>query len=162
VLQPELAAHGTRSRGTKKRLVQFDSKNPETPTWGPSHSSRTVPSPGLVGWREFWSEIEQCGQVGWPQLIRLPTWIAQTQDSYPRWRVVEMLREAAAIFSTQRGNDEQLVTLEPDADGNYQIPRARADNIGLTDEDRVGADRTDEIADHRQIVFLDAKALKLL
>jgi hypothetical protein len=73
-----------------------------------------------------------------------------------------MLREAAAIFSTQRGNDEQLVTLEPDADGNYQIPRARADNIGLTDEDRVGADRTDEIADHRQIVFLDAKALKLL
>jgi len=138
VLQPELAAHGSKNRGTKKRLVQIDSKNLEIPTWGPSISSRAAPSPGLIGWREFWSE-----------------------HFYTRRQVVEMTREAAAIFSAQPGNSEQFVTLEPDAEGNYQIPRARADNIGITDDDRADEDRTGEIGDHRQVVFLDARALKL-
>lgn len=154
VLQPELMTHGSRSRGSKTRLVRFDSKSPTTPTWGPGPSPRADPSPGPVGWREFWSELEQCGHPEWPQLIRLPTRIVQAKGPYQPGQVIGMLREAANMLATQWDNDEPLVTLEPDADGNYQITPPPDDNLGVSDEDR-----TDEIDDHRQIVFLDARAL---
>ena len=153
VLQPELAAHNRRKRGTRERLVQFDSTKPMNPTWGPSHSARPDPK-GLIGWLDFWSEFEQCGRVEWPQLIRLPTRIVRSRVSLPRSQVVGMLREAADMLSTQWDNNEPLVTLEPDADGNYQITPDADDNLGEPDEDR-----PDEINDHRQIVFLDARAL---
>jgi hypothetical protein len=65
-----------------------------------------------------------------------------------------MLREAADMLASQWDNDEPLVTLEPAADGNYQITPAPPDNLGGS-----GEDRTDEIDDHRQIIFLDARAL---
>ena len=64
-----------------------------------------------------------------------------------------MLQEAADMLATQWDNNEPLVTLEPDADGNYQITPDAVDYLG-PDEDR-----TDEIGDHRQIVLLDARAL---
>jgi hypothetical protein len=65
-----------------------------------------------------------------------------------------MLAEAARMLATQWDNQEPLVTLETDADGNYQIAPDRDDNLGGSEEDR-----TDEIDDHRQVVFLDARAL---
>jgi hypothetical protein len=64
-----------------------------------------------------------------------------------------MLQEAANMVA-QWDNNEPLVTLEPDADGNYRITADTGDTLGEPDEDR-----SDEIGDHRQIVFLDARAL---
>lgn len=153
LLRPELTAHGSRSRGTRTRLVRFDSRHPTTPTWGPGPSARADPSPGPVGWREFWSELEQCGRAGWPQLIRLPAQVIQTRGPYRRGQVMELLRIAADMLA-QWDNNESLITLMPDADGNYQITPAPGDDLGQSDEDRTG-----ETSDHRQLVFLDAGAL---
>jgi hypothetical protein len=59
------------------------------------------------------------------------------------------------MLATGWDNDQPLVTLEPDADGSYQIALAHnEDNLGASDEDR-----TDEIGDNRLSVFLDARAL---
>jgi hypothetical protein len=66
-----------------------------------------------------------------------------------------MLREAADLLTTRWDNEQPLVTLEPDANGNYQIAAASDDdNPDASDEDR-----TDEIDDNRLSVFLDARAL---
>jgi hypothetical protein len=46
------------------------------------------------------------------------------------------------------------VTLEPNADGSYQITPDVGADLGEPDEERY-----DEIADNRQIVFVDAGAL---
>jgi hypothetical protein len=56
--------------------------------------------------------------------------------------------------ATDQWDDESLVTLEPDGDGNYQIVRASVDDVNGSPDDQ-----TDQIGDHRQVVFLDAAAL---
>ena len=148
VLLPELTAHNSRRRGPRERLVQFDSTKPTNPIWGPRHSARADPK-GLIGWLDFWSELEQCGRVEWPQLIRLPARIVQPRVTLPRLQVAGMLREAADMLATQWDINEPLVTLEPDADGNYQITADADDNLGAPAEDRA-----DEIGDNQQIIFL--------
>jgi hypothetical protein len=147
VLHKELTAHGSPKRGKRERLVRFDlSKSVGTViTWG----SGVIP-PGLIGWREFWSELDQCGRDGWPQLIRLPARIIPAQGPYLGSQVVEMLREAR----TGLWDDQETVTLEPDENGNYQIATAPDDNPGGPPDDQ-----TDQVGDHRQVVFLDARAL---
>jgi hypothetical protein len=152
VLQPELTAHNCRTRGTRERLVEFDSTKPMHPTWGPKHSARAAPK-GLIDWLDFWSEFEQCGRVDWPQLIRLPARIVQKRVPLPRLQVAAMLQEAAEMLA-QWDSNEPLVTLEPDADGSYQITPDVSANLGEPAEERF-----DEIADNRQIVFVDAGAL---
>lgn len=156
VLDQELAAHGTRKRGPKKPLVRFDVSNSGTKaTWGP----RAVPSPGPVDWREFWSTFDECGRRGWSQLIRLPARVTKARSPYQPQQVAGLLRNAADMLATERDNGEALVTLEPDADGNYQITQAPVDNLGTSDEDAADKDGTYEVDDHRQIVFVDARAL---
>jgi hypothetical protein len=66
-----------------------------------------------------------------------------------------MLQEAVLMLAQGQWDEaEPLVTLEPDEDGRYQVTPALADDVR-----RSPADETEEIGDHRQIVFLDAKAL---
>jgi hypothetical protein len=67
VLHKQLTAHGSRTRGKKERLVRFDLSHSmvKPPKWG---SGATPPQ--AIGWREFWTTREQCGDAGWPQLIR--------------------------------------------------------------------------------------------
>jgi hypothetical protein len=73
-----------------------------------------------------------------------------------------MLEQAANMFATgQRDDSEQLVTLEPDEDGNYQIMPDPLDELGEPQDRRAHADEADETADNRQIVFLDTRALLL-
>jgi hypothetical protein len=157
VLHHELAAHASKNRGEKGRLVRYDWNNrtpaglPST-TWGPSGSL----SPGVVGWREFWPELEQCGRLGWPQLIRLPARIVRARSPYRPLDIVGLLREAADMRLTDR--EEPLVTLEPDADGNYQIELSTAGNLSGSDDDENNVDGAED-SDHRQIVFLDARVL---
>jgi len=117
VLHKELAAHGSRERDTKKPLVRFDLNQ--------SHSDmglRAAADPPAIRWLDFWSTLDQCGEPGWPQLIRLPERITPAQGLYRPAQVAGMLRQAANMFATgQRDGTEQLVTLEPGEDGNYQI-----------------------------------------
>jgi hypothetical protein len=122
VLHKELAAHGSK-KPKKERLVRFDHSKPG-PVWG----SGTHPAP--VGWREFWPALEHCGRIGWPQLIRLPARLTRTRGPYPTSQVAEMLREAAEMPAGQGDTGEPLVTLEPDADGTFQVTLVPTDNAG--------------------------------
>ena len=154
VLHKDLTAHGSRRRGTKQRLVRFDlSHSTVTPviTWG----SGAAGFPPVVGWREFWRTLERCGRAGWPQLIRLPERIIPAQGLYLPSQVVGMLREAADMLAARQWDDEPLVTIEPDEDGNYQISPDHVDDL-----DGSHNDGTDEPGDNRQIVFLEARALR--
>jgi hypothetical protein len=128
VLRKELSAHGSRKRGTKERLVRFDlghSTVRPVVQWG----SGAV-SPQAIYWREFWTTLEQCGRVAWPQLIRLPARITQPRERYPRPQVIEKLRAAGVMLTERQWNEaEPLVTLEPDEDGNYQIAPVSRDRV---------------------------------
>ena len=117
VLHKELAAHGSRERDTKKPLVRFDLNQSHSDT-----GLRAAADPPAIRWLDFWSTLDQCGEPGWPQLIRLPERITPAQGLYRPAQVAGMLRQAANMFATgQRDGTEQLVTLEPGEDGNYQI-----------------------------------------
>jgi hypothetical protein len=159
VLHHDLVAHGTRSRGTKKRLVRFDlTHSTITPmiTWGSGAASPTA-----VSWREFWPTLEQCGRVGWPQLIRLPARITRVQRIYRPSHVTRLLQEAGNIYAAGQGdNREPLVTLEPDEDGNYRIaPAFGGDPRESRDDETDQASDGDGDGDNRLIVFLDARVL---
>jgi hypothetical protein len=153
VLRKELAAHGRRKRGTTERLVRFDLRRSTVRPvviWG----SGAVPPP-VVGWRGFWSELEECGRAGWPQLIRIPARFVRPGDVYLLSQVAGMLQEAAVMRAQGQWDEaEPLVTLEPDGDGNYQVAPALVDDVSGPP-----ADETEEIGDHRQLVFLDTEAL---
>jgi hypothetical protein len=173
VLRQELAAHGSADRDTRKRLVRFDLRNSTgspAVTWG---SSGVTASP--VGWRQFWSELEECGRPRWPQLIRLPERVARTRGPYLPSQVAWLLREAANTAADSRWDDEPFVTLVPDADGNFQIAAVPAADYGEPDQgrsdplaDSESSQRDDPSADedgageasqHRLVVFIEAQAL---
>jgi hypothetical protein len=116
VLRHELNVHGSRTRGSGKRLVRFDVKNPANTTWGDPASPAA--SPQEINWLDFWYELEQCGRDDWPQLIRLPALLAgQSPDNatrdpgaYTRAEVATMLRQVAD-FHPRRNRTVPLVTL---------------------------------------------------
>lgn len=153
VLCKELADHGSRDRGSTERLVRFDLKNSQV-TWGSGAAVR----PSVVRWLDFWAALEQCGEAGWPQLIQLPARIVRDKGPYLPSEAARMLRQAAAFDSREWGRE--LVRLEPDEDGNYQIAPAPVGHPGEPRADMTGDDGTDEVYDNRQIVFLDARALQ--
>jgi len=148
VLSQELKAHGSAKRGTKERLVRFDSKDPSKTAWGPA--GRRPSAPKTVSWLNFWNVLEECGRSGWPQLIRLPERATRAQGRYQPRQVATMLRE-----TVETRDYEPLVTLQPDADGNYQVTPDPVGDLGRSgEEEDVG-----EPGDNRQVVFLDARAL---
>jgi hypothetical protein len=152
VLHAELAVHGSAKRGTKKRLVRFDLRRSgarPVVTWG----SGTM-APATVGWRDFWPALEQCGRAGWPQLILLPAPLVPPSRRIPRARVMGMLRAAAAVIPDADWYGEDLVPLEPDEEGNFQVTRESRRQLGEP-EDRAG----DVEEDRRLLVFLDALTL---
>ena len=153
VLQHDLAAHGSRKRNTKRRLVRFDlSRSTAKPaiTWGSG-----VATPQTIDWLEFWPTLEQCGRDGWPQLIRLPERIMPPQGPYSRPQVEGLLRQAAYMLTTDEwDHNEPLVALEPAEDRNYQILRDAADVFGISPDDGTGRGN-----DNRLAIFLDAQAL---
>ncbi len=53
-----------------------------------------------------------------------------------------------------------MFTLEPDADGNYHVTQDPVGRVGGSDADGIDEeDGGDQASEHRQIVFLDARAL---
>jgi hypothetical protein len=98
VLQKELAAYGSATRRTKKRLVRFDVRKPKDKkdyaAWG--HSGKE-PAPEWMNWLDFWSVLDQCGRPGWPQLIRLPRWALRKTKISTSSELLAWLRESAGV-----------------------------------------------------------------
>jgi hypothetical protein len=162
VLRRELNAHGSRNRGRRSRLVQFDAKNHANTVWGDPASP--APSPSVINWLDFWYELDQCGRDDWPQLIRVPAFLLDRRhhdagtDSgiYTREEVAVMLREAANHPDPERTGDLPFVTLEPVEDGVYRIAEEFADEPAQPEPDDDVASIFD---DNRQVVFLDSRML---
>lgn len=178
VLRRELNAHGSRTRGSGKRLVRFDAKDPANTVWGDPASPAA--SPQVIKWLDFWYELEQCGRENWPQLIRLPApLVGRRRDDadrdpsvYTREEVAVMLRQAADFpsqevkapliirydedFPGQRYRTVPLVTLEPVEDGVYRITEEFSDEPGKQEPSDDAVSVPD---DNRQVVFLDSRTL---
>jgi hypothetical protein len=157
ILRADLASHGSGKRKNRRSLVRFDQSR-SAPLWG---SGATAPE--AIGWRDFWTELERCGRLGWPQLIRLPSRLIQRGTPYPP-PVIPALLRAAAVESpdvAKTGDDEEpLVTLAPEPDGTYLELSAPADRLSLADEAEADRqDMNDQADDHRQVIFLDSRAL---
>jgi hypothetical protein len=153
VLSRELAAHGSRKRGKKGRLVRFD-RTQSAPVWG----SGAAVTP--ICWREFWPELERCGRVGWPQLIRLPASVVRAQGPYRPDHILGFLRNVVEILPQDQRTDMPIVTFASDPDGNYQVMSAVADDTAQPGQ-AVDEDADGDEDDQRQVVFLDVEALRL-
>jgi hypothetical protein len=159
VLRSELAAHGRRTRGKKARLVRFDLRKSTTDpeiTWG----SAAAPPPA-IRWLDFWPALEQCGEAGWPQLIRLPRRIIRSRAAIlPARAVAGLLRQSADLLASgQWDAGEPLVTLEPDEDGNYRVTSALDDEFAGSRDVQTAPAAAGGDADNRLVIFLDARAL---
>jgi hypothetical protein len=162
VLRRELNVHGSRTRGSGKRLVRFDVKNPANTVWGDPASPAAPPE--VINWLDFWYELEQCGRHDWPQLIRLPELLVDRRRNdpakdlgvYTREEVAVMLRQAADFPRRERNGTVPLVTLEPVADGVYRIAEELSDE---PDQPEPGNDAIGAPDDNRQVVFLDSRTL---
>lgn len=157
LLDAELKKHGSSKRRKKSSLVQFEVTAPgpgderqTTATWGPGKIR--IDPPPVIYWTDLWTKLQQCGQAGWPQLIRLPAWMIKTGGSYSYDQIAGMLRNLPEElpFGDAQERDVPLATLEPDAEGNYIAVRADIEpgEAGTT----AAGPRTE---DYRTVVFLD-------
>jgi hypothetical protein len=80
-------------------------------------------------------------------LIRLPDHRIYPERWYPHKQVAGILHKAADLGDGERRDDEPLVTLRTDTEGNYQVTPDPLGHIHGSDDD------------HRQIIFLDARVL---
>lgn len=121
-----------------------------------------IADPEVLSWTDFWSALDRCRRDEWPQLILLPRLIVNRMQAavprssglYPRGLVAEMLRAASAP-DERPDSDPDLVTLEPDGNGNYRITRDLSDNHAESEP----GDTTGVPDDHRQVVFQGARTL---
>jgi hypothetical protein len=153
VMRSELNAHGSRARGKVATLVRFDHGHA---TW-----NQGIPAPSVVTWLGFWDVLEQCGRTGWPQLIRLPARLVSASDPHDRPQIMGLLRLAASQADSAEFTASQFVTLEPNADGAFQVAGSAADEPTGTDQDGTDEDdRNNEPSDHRLVAFLSANAIQ--
>ncbi|WP_261570746.1 hypothetical protein [Frankia gtarii] len=159
VMGKALAEHGSSKRGIEKRLVRFEANRDSS--WGPGR--RSVSDPGLTRWLDFWDMIDQCGQPDWPQLVRVPARLA-VSDHYSSTQVLPLLRQAAGFGTEQKTSIGELWSLAADGDGVYRIVRSSDGHaLGAGSAREVDGDevrRRAREADHRIVVFLDAKAFR--
>lgn len=161
VLRRELNVHGSRTRGSGKRLVRVDVKNPANTIWGDPASPAA--SPQVTKWLDFWYELEQCGRDDWPQLIRLPAPLMDGRRGdggrdpgvYTREEVAAMLRQVTD-FPGPHAETVPLITLEPVGGGVYRITEELSDEPGKQEPSDDAVSVPD---DNRQAVFLDSRTL---
>ena len=158
VLQPELARHASSARGvTRGRLVRYDISHSRTrppATWG---SAGVTAEP--IDWLSFWGRLENCGEAGWPQLMRLPAALARPGVPYSARELAERLRQAASEWDTA-GAVAQMVTLMPDGAGSFRVTDAPRGILPVAgDHDAVVTPREPGPSDNRLAVFLDARTL---
>lgn len=138
----------------KMRLARFQvgpGVGARSVTWGPSGRSQP---PAHIAWRDFWSRLEACGDPGWPGIIRLPTnWLTDS-EGLSRETVRDLLGEAASMMGVGDWPAEQeLTTFEAQADGRFMRRTGR-------DEMATQERRAENDENHRQVVFLDARAIQ--
>jgi hypothetical protein len=155
VLDTELKKHGSTQRKKTESLVQFEvtispnGKRWTKATWGPG-KVEIDPDP-VIGWTGFWTELKRCGRTGWPQLIRLPAWMLESEGPYEHDQLASLFKHSLTNPSADQPDREvRFVTLEPDGDGNYFAVRADGEVAGATADVTGGG-----AEDHRTVVFLD-------
>lgn len=148
VLRNELAAHGSRRRGSKTRLVRFDLtvSGHAVTTWGAGASQPTY----IVEWRDLWTALDGCGRPWWPQMVRIPLRLLPHDGIVPHLRILALLRQAAQSFDS---DDVEMISLEPNGEGAFRVA---VDIDGNTIGTSAGNEEAAE--DRRQIVFVDANA----
>jgi hypothetical protein len=165
VLRQDLNAYSRRDRGERRCLVQFDISDPDKPVWGDPASS--APPSEVLGWSQFWSQLDECGRDDWPQLIRVPRLVLgrwrrsrrrdEKEELYPRRELVEMFRQTEQLLAEMQGRALELETLEPDGNGNLRVAPRYADSIAGSEPD--DDDRGGEPEDRRQVVFINSRGL---
>ena len=150
VLRNDLNAHGSRTRGKVVPLVRFDHGHA---TW-----ANGTTNPGTVPWLDFWDSLEQCGRIGWPQLIRLPSRLPGDHDLYDRPEIIRLLRRTTSRIDPDEVSTDQLITLEPNAEGAYRVTDSALGRPTGSDQDSSG--RSGEPDDRRLVAFLSAHAIQ--
>lgn len=156
VLRTELQAHSSPKRGVaRERLVRFSVSPSRKITTSWRRSTQAGIQPATINWLDFWTRLELCGLPDWPQLIRLPMQVmAQREQDFD-----SLTHKQVRMFLYQFANDPirsqdeptgALVTLRPDTEGQYRLDSA--DPYEFPD--------VDGTEDRRQVVFLDANALR--
>lgn len=167
VLRQDLNAYNRRDRGESRCLVQFDISDTDKPVWGDPASSS--PPSEVLGWSQFWSQLDECGRDEWPQLIRVPRLVLgrwrrsrrrdeeEEEELYPRYALVEMFRQTEQLLAEMQGRALELETLEPDGNGNLRVAPGYVDSVAGSEpgED----DRVSEPEDRRQVVFINSRGL---
>jgi hypothetical protein len=153
VLAKDLKMHGRRDRGVKKPLVHFSRCDPQSVRWGTVHSP-LVPPP-FIKWRDFWIDLESCGQPEWPQFVRVPReFLPEGYSSIARRQLLAALRNAGHEESRSPRRFDDIVTFAPNVDDQWTVMQLPDQEV---DEPR---DMEGE-EEYRQIVFVDAAALSL-
>lgn len=165
VLRQDLNAYNRRDRGKSSCLVQFDISDPDKPVWG-DPASPSPPSE-VLGWSQFWSELDECGRDEWPQLIRVPRLVLgrwrrsprrdEEEELYPRFELVEMFRQSEQLLAELQGRALELETLEPDGTGNFRV--APGSPVSIAGSEPGDDDRASEPEDRRQVVFINSRGL---
>ena len=149
VLSTQVRAHRGTKRGNRQRLVQFTTRpyKPSTAKWGSGGKQ-----PVTYSWRDFWKKLEECGDSDWPQVIRVPKSAAANQTHLSRSQVRTAMISAAKYVESGEKYHEPLVTFESDdSDGFQPATPSDGDEVGILENHE---------DDHRQIVFLDARAMR--
>lgn len=168
VLRTELAAHGSSTRkNAEARLVRFtvpmNSNGTTTAQWGPLGS---VKAPTCIRWRDFWTQLENCGSQDWPQRVNLPSIpkdLGYSSVSSALRRLAVSSRERVAISTTpndegqarivqsdRRQSQVETVTLIAGAEGTFQIEETQS---------KYDHSETQSNTDRRLAVFLDLARL---
>lgn len=149
VLSKEVAAHGSTVRGKRERLVLFTvgPRGRVTARWGTG-----VKPPVIYEWRDFWTRLGRCGEPDWPQVVRVPSEHVQGRMQLSRDDVRSALADAANSIDEDGRFQGELTDFVASETEGFRImePADEVPDPLLDSEDE----------EHRQIVFLDARALQ--
>jgi hypothetical protein len=152
MLHKELTAHGSRKRKKTAVLVTFENAVPRWKSGGPS---------SLIKWRDLWPELEACGRPEWPQLILLPARLLEAKRPLRHGDIANALREAAGVVAEAPDPNEPYIALAADDNGFYKVLPDEPAVFGSPGRvGQLGAEVPAGASDNRQIVFLDALALR--
>lgn len=151
VLRADLTAWGRRERGHKVTLARFHHPTRHQPRWRTTWGGGVTPGPDVRPWREFWSELEECGRPDWPQLVRVPAAATRGRVRFTRAEILAMLRAAADLTPRDLANEEWL-TVGTDGENGF----VAVSTYGS--KQRTSPIKSNDLS-HRVAVFLDASAL---
>lgn len=150
LLTGKLAAHGVSSKKKRARLLRVDGvgRSGSVEQWGEANSA-TRPS-GLTRWLDFWFRFDNCGEPGWPQVVRLPS----NQRTLQHASLRNMLDRAA-----DRRDVGALGIYNASGDGGFERVLEEDESGGGPSEAANGENESE--AESRTAVFVSAAGLRL-